>query len=118
MTSSTPIARSARLTTAALTNWGRAPTTVRIRGPDTPRPIPQQRGHFQTPELLGRWVALVRRIAYSRRAMRFLARSGLFNGLAFATLMLLVDVSVYRGFQVWDQYRLFMDETKPPFKSA
>ncbi|HLF78755.1 MAG TPA: ABC transporter substrate-binding protein [Dehalococcoidia bacterium] len=24
---------------------------------------------------------------------------------------------VYRGFQVWDQYRLFMDDTKPPFKS-
>jgi ABC-type transport system substrate-binding protein len=25
---------------------------------------------------------------------------------------------VYRGFQVWDQYRLFMDETKPPFKAS
>ena len=24
---------------------------------------------------------------------------------------------VYRGFQVWDQFRLFLDETKPPFKS-
>ena len=25
---------------------------------------------------------------------------------------------VYRGFQVWEQYRLFMDETKAPFKSS
>jgi peptide/nickel transport system substrate-binding protein len=23
---------------------------------------------------------------------------------------------VYRGFQVWDQYRLFLDDTKPPFR--
>jgi peptide/nickel transport system substrate-binding protein len=24
---------------------------------------------------------------------------------------------VYRGFQVWDQFRLYLDESKPPFKS-
>jgi hypothetical protein len=24
---------------------------------------------------------------------------------------------VYRGFQVWDQFRLFLDDTKPPLKS-
>ena len=25
---------------------------------------------------------------------------------------------VYRGFQVWDQFRLFLDDSKPPFKNA